>query len=321
MPATASGVQIIDISSGPFSDHRTCSNPKAAFLQGLADHGINTIIRYYSDEDNLPCKNVTPHERKILHDHGFFLAIVYQFKGREPGRYSKQSGVKDAAFCLKRAKEMNQPEGSAIYFGIDADTGTHDLAGVLAYLDEINKAFNRRFLVGCYAAGTICKAVLEKGLATFTWVPEAPAWSGTRAFMNSGNWTFYQNKTDMKRSGLSKGHGIEVDTDIVNPKFDTIGAFDKDGTLVKYKQQDVEAIANARKWVNRLQMPLLDSPNGQPKGHMCIARMVHVLSAENGWALVDIDEDGQSDGYCLEQHLSPLAQMPEWTSGCSPMPL
>lgn len=325
MPPSSSigkgNIQIIDISSGPF-DKKTCSKPKTDFLKNLSDRGVKTIIRYYSDENNLPCKNVTKDERKLLHDSGFSLAIVYQFEGRTPGRYTKATGQKDSGTCLTKANAINQPDGSAIYFGIDADVGTHEPNGVLSYFDEINKAFGGRYQVGCYGAGSICKAVRQKGLVTFTWVPEAPAWSGTRDFMNDGDWTFYQNKTDMEKSGLSKGYGIEVDTDFINPKFDTIGAFDASGALVKYDKQEVNAIAQARRWVKPLRMPLLDKPQGREIGHMCVARSVRVLDeTQNGWAQIDIDEDGQANGYCEAKHLLPLNQMPVWIKGCQPMPL
>jgi Domain of unknown function (DUF1906) len=319
--STRGNVQVVDISSGPFDDMQACAKPKTAFLKGLADHGVNTIIRYYSDKNNTPCKNITSQERAILHDYGFNVAIVYQYLGRTPGRYTKESGAKDAAFCLNRADEIKQPDGSAIYFGIDADTGTHDPAGVIHYLEEVQKAFKGRFQVGCYGAGAICKQALQHGLVTLTWVPEAPSWAGTKDFMNSGQWTSYQNKTDMIRSGLSRGHGIEIDTDIVNPNVATIGAFGRDGTIAQYDSAELKIIADSRKWVNELRVPLFDKPGGSPTGHVCIARMVRVLAAlANDWVSVDIDEDGQPNGCCEAKYLAPL-KMPEWSKGCSPMPL
>jgi hypothetical protein len=320
--STHGNIQVIDISSGPFDDRDACVGPKIAFLKGLADHGVNTIIRYYSDKNNLPCKNITPEERTLLHEHGFNVAIVYQYLGRAPGKYTKESGAKDAAFCLKRADEIRQPAGSAIYFGIDADTGTHDPTGVLHYLEEVHKAFKGRFQIGCYAAGAICKRALEQDLVTLTWVPEAPAWAGTKDFMNSGKWTLYQNKTDMIRSGLSRGHGIEVDTDIINPAVDTIGSFRGDGKIAKYDSAEMQIIADSRKWVNQLKMPLFDKPGGSNTGHVCIARMVRVLDTlENGWVSVDIDEDGQPNGCCEAKYLAPLTMMPEWGRGCTSMQL
>jgi hypothetical protein len=140
--------------------------------------------------------------------------------------------------------------------------------------------------------------------------------------MKDMTWTFYQNKTDMLKSGLSKDFGIKVDTDIVNPAVDTIGAFARDNSIVKYDAVELKAIADCRKWVKPLTMPIFDKPHGHMKGHMCIARMVRVLAQlEPGWVSIDIDEDGDADGCCEARHLLPLESMPAWEGGCTPMAL
>lgn len=315
-------IQIVDLSEGPFDNHTDCSSPKQRFLQGLANHGIKTVIRYYSDQNNLPCKNITVQERQLLHSFGFSVAIVYQYNGRMPGRYTAATGRTDGAFCLGKANELRQPDGSALYFGIDADTAVHDPGGVIDYFTEINTILGARFRIGCYAPGAICAEAQKQKLVSYTWVPEAPAWSGTRDFINSGHWTMYQNKTDMRSSELSKGHGIDVDTDIVSPTSNTIGAFDQHGNIAMYAPADVQAIAAARMWVNQAQMPIFDAPGGHQIGHMCIARMVTVLARVNvDWVSVDINEDGRSEGVCQLRSLSPLQAMPAWTPGCTPIPL
>lgn len=319
---TAGNIQIIDISEGPFEDEVHCTGPKDRLLKNFADRGVNTIIRYYSDKNNTTCKNITPYERDILHGYGFNIAIVYQYQGRAPGRYNAAHGVADAELCLNKANEIKQPDGSAIYFGIDADASTHNPSDVVAYLDAVNKKFAGRFAIGCYGAGTVCRRALDHPYIAFTWVPEAPAWDGTQDFMNDKLWTFYQNKTDMTKSGLSDGRGYKVDTNFVNPKFDTIGAFRKDGTPVKYDRTEVGLIASQRKWVNISELPIFDRPHGTKVTHMCIARMVRVLSdIDQDWVNVDIDEDGEANGVCEKKYLSPLDKMPKWTNVCSPVSL
>jgi hypothetical protein len=312
-------IEIIDISSGPFSDKK-CSVPRSEFLKNLSERGIKTVIRYYSDKDNLPCKNITPRERALLHDYGFNVAIVYQYNGRAAGRYTRESGAKDALFCLSRATEINQPEGSAIYFGIDADN--HEPLGVIAYLAEVRKAFQGKFQVGCYGSGAVCKLALDQGVTDFTWIAEAPAWDGTRDFMNSGRWTIYQNKTDMKRTKLSLGGVLEIDTDILNPSFETMGAFAKDNSIVRHERTQLQTIVDKRRWVNDLSMLLFDKPGGVQVGHMCVARTVRIISdLGDGWVSIDIDEDGDEDGCCKSASLSAFDKMPLWRKGCAPMDL
>src|SRR5688572_7579166 len=49
-----------------------------SFLRPLAENGVQTIFRYYAQEDTLPGKNLTPRERDMIFDHGLSIATVYQ---------------------------------------------------------------------------------------------------------------------------------------------------------------------------------------------------------------------------------------------------
>ncbi len=349
----SSRVHVIDLANGPYLDRKkipidldgrnACTLHNEKFLETLAKGGIDTIFRYYSDQNNagLNCKNITCRERDMLHAHGFSIAIVYQFDGRSANRYTGLRAAQDAAFCHERAKIIQQPDGSAIYIGVDQDTGANSDADVAEYFRVMNDALGERFKIGIYAAGARCRLIKEatyrrhgtgpevKGLASYFWVPEAPAWSGTRDFMRSGDWTLYQNKTEVQRSAFARDMGQEVklDTDFVNPRAgNTIGAFKSDNSIATYDQQRLEAIARKRYWVKPDRMELSERPDGPATKYMCIARMVHVLNSDeelardNDWARVDIDEDGIEDGVCLRRHLAPLADMPQWGPVCTPMP-
>ncbi len=330
-----SRVHVIDMANAPFFDRASlpagldgsnaCTQPNHLFVEALANSGIDTVFRYYSDENNagLTCKNITRRERDLWHDHGLALAIVYQFEGRGKDRYTGARAGRDARFCLERAQVIGQPAGSAIYFGVDSDAALNSDAGVLDYFREVRRIFGGRYRVGIYAAGARCALVRQAGLADFFWVPEAPAWAGTRDFMNSGQWTLYQNKTDIEKSWLVRDMDLPlaIDTDMLNPsQGNTIGAFRADGSEMLYDPARLDAIAGARKWVTEETLKIYEEPEGREVAHACIARTVHVMDASEGWALVDIDEDGFAEGFCRTQSLSDLGAMPKWRrSGCKPM--
>ncbi|MAY46509.1 MAG: hypothetical protein CML65_14810, partial [Rhodobacteraceae bacterium] len=301
-----------------------CARPNTFFYEVLVNSGVDTVLRYYSDQNNagLACKNVTRLERDILHDHGLSLAIVYQFEGRGQNRYTGPRATRDAGFCLDRARAIGQPDGSAIYFGVDSDAALNTDAGVLDYFREVRRVFGGRYRVGIYAAGARCRLIRNAGLADYFWVPEAPAWAGTRDFLNSGDWTVFQNKTDIEKSFMTDGldQPIAIDTDIVNPaQGNTIGAFRRDGSIATYDPARLHAVHDARHWVTDGKLDLHDTPGTGGAGHLCIARTVHVIETAGDWAWVDIDEDGLGDGYCLRAALSPLPRMPAWRGGCTPM--
>lgn len=329
-PGLASGssnVHVIDMGNAPFFDRdavpsgldgtNACTRPNHGFLETLVNAGIDTVIRYFSDENNanLNCKNVTRRERDILGEHALALAIVYQFEGRAKGRYTGARAEADARFCLQRAAAIGQPPGSAIYFGVDSDAALNTDRDVLDYFAVVNRIFAGRFAVGIYAAGARCGLVRNAGLARYFWVPEAPAWAGTRDFLNSGMWSMYQNKTNINASAVTDGQGqtLHIDTNLVNPDAVTsIGAFLRDGSEMTYDPARLRAITEARRWVTADRLELLDAPGGAPNGHVCIARNLHVVGTEGDWAWVDINEDGLPDGWCRRDALAPFHQMPRW---------
>lgn len=330
--AQDSRIHIIDMGNAPFLDRdqapagldgaNACTRPNHLFLDSLANSGVDTVLRYYSDRNNanLNCKNVTRRERDVLGEHGLALAIVYQFEGRRKGRYTGAQAAQDGAFCLERARVLNQPTGSAIYFGVDSDAALNTDQGVLDYFRGVARVFDGRYRIGIYAAGARCELIRRAGLADYFWVPEAPAWAGTRDFMNSGNWTVFQNKTDINKSWMTAGmdQTLHIDTDIVNPEVgNTIGGFLRDGSERTYDPDRLRAITQARQWVKDGKLQVFEEPDGAAAGHICIARTVHVLDQGGDWALVDTDEDGIANGYARRAGLAPLSQMPKWRrAGC-----
>ncbi len=291
------------------------TNP--AFLRPLADNGVQTIFRYYAQENNIPGKNVTPYERDMIFDHGLTLAIVYQHRSHVAGRFTAAAGREDANFCLARAGEIRQPHGTAIFFGLDSDT--HSSADVIEYLTVVNRILGRRYYVGCYGSGAHCAAALDAGVASLTWVAEAPAWGGTRQFINSGRWHLYQNKTQIEGNPIMSAGGVPIDTNILNPRFNTIGAFDRHGNVVGYDPIRLQISYDRRMFVGATQLNVRDRPNGTVVAHLCVARTVHVLAIDDGWAMIDIDEDGRADGWCSAEYLRPLNQMPAYVGGCAPL--
>ena len=300
-------IQIVDTGHGT----------NEAFLRPLADNGVNTIFRYYAQEDNIPGKNITRRERDMIFDHGIALAIVYQHQAYLPGRFTTATGIRDANFCLERAAEIRQPQGTAIFFGVDSDT--HSDAEVVEYLSAVRNVLGGRYLIGCYGSGAHCRAALNAGLVTMTWVAEAPAWGGTRDFINSSDWTLYQNKTQIEDSPIMSAGGVPIDTNVLNPRFDTIGAFNGEGYMIAYNPAWTRHSYDRRMFVAATELNVRDRPSGRVTGHMCICRTVHVLDIDQGWARIDTNEDGLADGYCSAEYLKPLDQMPTYVSGCRPL--
>lgn len=305
--ASSSNVLIVDTGHGT----------NAAFLRPLADNGVQTIFRYYAQEDNIPGKNITPRERDMIFDHGLSLAIVYQHKAYLRDRFTARTGDRDARFVLGRAREIRQPRGSAIFFAVDSDA--HTPADVIAYLRAVRRVIGNRYEIGCYGSGTNCAAAVNAGLATLSWVATSPAWGGTRAFINSGGWHLYQNKVQIESNPIMSAGRVPIDTNIINPRFDSVGAFDRRGDRVRYDPARLRIAYERRMFVAANQLNVREKPEGRVIAQLCSARTVHVLRISNGWAQVDLEEDGRANGWCCADYLRPIHEMPDYTPGCSPM--
>jgi hypothetical protein len=94
-----------------------------------------------------------------------------------------ESGVRDAKRALDLASEMQQPTGSAIYFGVDWDfSGSSDLAQITAYFEKVREALFGKYLIGVYGSGTVGLRLQQRALIEYLWLAGATGWSGT------GNW-------------------------------------------------------------------------------------------------------------------------------------
>jgi peptidoglycan hydrolase-like protein with peptidoglycan-binding domain len=74
------------------------------------------------------------------------------------------------------------------------------------------------YQVGVYGSGAVCRALLQDGLVSFTWISQSSGFNGTAAFLRSGQWNLHQRLP-------STLCGMSVDQDDVNPQKPGFGAF------------------------------------------------------------------------------------------------
>ena len=93
------------------------------------------------------------------------------------------------------AKNIGQPQGSAIYFGIEKNGGfmQGDMLQITGYFTDIKNTIAGKFDIGIYSNGTPCGALLQAGLVKYTWLAAASySHDGTWDFYASGLWTLAQ---------------------------------------------------------------------------------------------------------------------------------
>ena len=187
--------------------------PKARTLYA---HGARTVFRYYSHlPPSLPGKDLQPEEVKNILGEGLSIGSVFQHFNNCFRTFENNWGREDAEQALRQAEAAGQPEGSAIYFGVDADWPYRAMRDpIIRYFEDVKLAFEgSNIAVGVYSNGCLCNAVREMGLAQYFWLSGSTGHSGTQAFYNTGQWSMFQNALDVTPPEL----GYAIDTNVANP--------------------------------------------------------------------------------------------------------
>jgi len=194
----------------------TAARLDAAKARALRAHGVQTVFRYYSHiPPSLVGKDLQPEEARIILGEGLSIGSVFQHFNHCFRTFENNWGKEDAEQALRQAEAAGQPDGSAIYFGVDADWPYQALRDpIIRYFEDVKRAFEGSGIaVGIYSNGCICNAIREKGLAQYFWLSGSTGHSGTQAFYNTGQWTMFQNALDITPPEV----GFGIDTNIANP--------------------------------------------------------------------------------------------------------
>lgn len=225
----------------------TASRLDVAKAKALRTQGVKTVFRYYSHlPPSLPGKDLQPEEAKIILGEGLSIGSVFQHYNNCFRTFENNWGREDAEQALRQAEAAGQPEGSAIYFGVDADWPYSALRDpIIKYFEDVKRAFEgSNIAVGIYSNGCLCNAIREKGLAQYFWLSGSTGHSGTQAFYNTGNWTLFQNSLDITPSPV----GYAIDTNLANPA--TQGYFgqwfDRGARLSSHLAADVQTTFASR---------------------------------------------------------------------------
>ncbi len=170
----------------------------SAFLAKMHRVGVNTIVRYFDHRDEtLRGKTITFDERMDIAEAGFQILVVFQHWGQRISTFQdRKRGAQDAVRALSLAADIGQPVGSAVYFAVDGPWASPgDLADITRYFTDIRRTFALKgdhYQVGVYGNGSVCTALLDRGLADYCWLANATSWPGYQSFLASERWQLRQ---------------------------------------------------------------------------------------------------------------------------------
>ena len=184
-----------------------CSTAAIACLQ---NSGIVFVGRYYSRTTQIPGKKLSAGEAQLLSAAGISIVAVYEDGPTSYSYFSAARGIADANGALQQAAAVGQPQGSAIYFTVDYDATTSDIAGNIAeYFKAVAATIGEQYEVGVYGSGAVCAAMTSAGFANLAWLAQSTGWSG---YLQFTTWA-------IKQGPEQSVCGLNSDTDVAQGDF------------------------------------------------------------------------------------------------------
>lgn len=145
-------------------------------------------------------KRLTPEEAKAISEAGLYIVSVFETTANRAVN-GRNAGLEDGAAALRVAREVGQPEGTAIYFAVDYDAQSGDYNRIEAYLRAAAEQLPG-YETGVYGSYAVVEAMAARGACSKFW--QTYAWSrGNKS--DSSNIYQYQNDIQV--------NGIQIDLD------------------------------------------------------------------------------------------------------------
>src|SRR5690349_3699405 len=284
----------------------------------LAAQNVKVVVRFFARKPQPGLRekimasdgNVIDGVREptILIRSGLSIVSLYQYRNNLPEKFlrgledagsAKAEVAADAKAALDQARLVGQPEGSAIYFGVDFNVNRATIEPVLEYFRAIGRTVGSHYAIGVYGNGLVNRTLRQEKLVAYNWISASRSHEGTVDFYNSGQWHLFQNQVDRRWFGPPGkcSTGLDVDTNLQNPSVSSIGAWGA-GELDKSRNQK---IFEQRRFAIRTTLVESGAGGGDRQGCKSDNRVprnanVRVLAQSGAWSGVDIDEDGNVDG-------------------------
>jgi hypothetical protein len=310
-------------------------NNAAKVASKLSAQNVKVVVRFFARkpqpglrEKIMACDgNMTDGVREptILIRSGLSIVSLYQYRNNLPEKFlkgledtgsAKSEVATDAMAALDQAKLVGQPEGSAIYFGVDFNVKRATVEPVLEYFRTIGRTVGNHYAIGVYGNGFVNRTLRQEKLVAYNWISASRSHEETVDFYNSGQWHLFQNQVDHRWFGPPGkcSTGLDVDTNLQNPSVSSIGLWGA-GEVDRTRNQK---IFEQRRFAIRTTPVEGGAGGGDRQGCKSDNRVprnanVRILAQSGAWSSVDIHEDGNVDGQVRTSDLTPnLATMPPW---------
>jgi len=186
-----------------------CNRDVTKSLKFVVADQYSAVGRYYSSNSK---KVLSKAEALAVSASGLQLFVVFE-DAAQPA-LTRAAGVRDAKIALQQAQNVQQPKGSAIYFGLDSELDESDLPGVRNYFAGISSIIGSAYDLGVYGDGVVCEALLNDGVCRYAWLSASRGFPGSRQYYKSKKWALAQDPNIDQDY-----HGLSIDVNDVNGDF------------------------------------------------------------------------------------------------------
>lgn len=267
----------------------------------LVSQGVTTVIRYYNFSNSLtfPQKRLELAEAQALSAKGIQIAVVFQQRQIDVSDFTQAKGIAAGRQAYHLAQNnIGQPANSGIYFSVDFDaSNTQIQSNIIPYFEGVKSAFleeslgNPEYRVGAYGSGLVCSTLTKKSLIELTWLAMSRGFRGTRDALNAGEFHLAQRAPESTICGLG------VDFNEPNPDRPDFGAFTVENDTIG--SSPIASTGIRHRVIARNGLRLREGPGTQFEviNSLNPGQFIFVLSTNDGWAQVDVEGDGQIDGF------------------------
>lgn len=267
----------------------------------LLSQEVKTVMRYYnfSNSRNFPNKRMELAEAQTLAAHGIQIGVTFQQRQNQIADFSESQGVAAGRRAYRFAKDsIGQPAGSGIYFSVDFDASSSEIKnGIAPFFQGVKRAFAEEsggtpdYRTGAYGSGLTCATLTQQELIELTWLAMSTGFRGTREALSAGNFHLAQRAPEKTLCRL------DVDFNDANPDRPDFGAFNIDDDAAR--PGPVATIGERHRVIARHGLLMREGPGTQfdVVGGLSNGQVVFVVSVTDGFARVDVEGDGQVDGF------------------------
>lgn len=269
----------------------------------LLSSSVTTVIRYYNFSNSriFPQKCLTLAEAQALSANGLRIAVVFQQRQNQIADFSHVKGLAAGRRAYQLAQNsIGQPTGSTIYFSVDFDASKSEIeSSIIPYFEGVKSAFdaeslgNPEYHVGAYGSGLVCGTLSAKGLIERTWLSMSRGFRGTAAAITNRTYDLLQ------KAPATTLCGIGVDFNEMNELRDGFGAFTVDDDTTENVVAAAHVAGVRHRVIARSGLRLREGPGKQFEviNALSPGQIVFVIKTIEDWAQVDVEGDGQIDGF------------------------